>query len=187
MSATGGVDGGGSVQAIGNGMFSIDGKECTLDELVMAIGLAMKKVNDENLATKYSEIKDKLDKQETLNDCLQMISGYNNKMAEDADGCQEFSAADKQTWLNEYRPVLQKMGVKDGSGGVMGVGSDAKYTKAEIKTLVANVQNELQQMSTQNELDMMELNKFNSQNTSCIQLLKSCLDEVKQARNAAAR
>lgn len=60
-------------------------------------------------------------------------------------------------------------------------------TQEDVQNIVGELEGELQNMSTQNELDMMELNKLMSLNTTCMQLGRSGLDEAKNAMQTAAK
>jgi len=189
----------GSVQSLGDGYFLVDGKKLNLQDLIMNIGVQMKATNDQNLATKYGEIKDKLATQQKMNDTLQMLNTYAKYFDSDgkykgggpgsknSDTSMKLSDADMKVWKDQYRQLLKDVGVKDGSGGAQGIGSDGIFTKAELDTVIEGLKGKLQSMSTQNELDMMDLNKLNSLNTSCVQLLKSGMDEAKSAMQASAR
>ncbi len=65
--------------------------------------------------------------------------------------------------------------------------NDGKFTKQQLDTLLDNIRSGLDNLNSQNEMDMMKLNKLGNQRSSYVQLLSSMLSTVKEARGAAVR
>ncbi len=175
-----------SVQAIGSGYFMVDGLKMSFEDLIMKVQMSNVETADKVFAGRFSEIEERNKKISLMNDMLQVARKYQDNF--DKDGklkegkSASFTGSDLDTW-NKFHASAVSTGLVrtdiPGGGG--------PFSKQQLETLLDNTRSGLDNLNSQNEMDMMKLNKLGNQRSSYVQLLSSMLSTVKEARGAAVR
>ncbi len=182
----------GGIYSIGNGKFIYDGREVSFEDMVFLVQLEVINRVDEQFAAKFNEIKERNRQIKEINDILQMLRKYSQYFDKDGnwigkdefkvgDKTGKFSDADMKKWMEFWNKYV-KTG-KITAGGM----EDGNFYKSEIDAAMENCKAYISNLNAENELDMMVLNKWGNQRNSYMQLMKSLLEKIAQARGEAAR
>ncbi|MBW2067594.1 MAG: hypothetical protein JRI31_01755 [Deltaproteobacteria bacterium] len=180
------------IQSIGDGRFIYDGQEVSFEDMVFMVQMEVINRVDEQFAAKFNEIKERNQKIKEINDMIQILRSYANKFDKDGkwigedipdenDVTGKFFGEDMEKW-KEFWDKYVKTGMIDASGM-----EDGDFYKSEIEAAMENCKAAISNLNAENELDMMVLNRLGNQRNSYLQLMKSLLEKVSQARSEAAR
>jgi hypothetical protein len=205
------VDGSQSVQSLGGGYFSVDGQTLSFEDLVFNVQQGCVQTTDIKFAQKFSEISDRNKLLQELSDFYTMLNTYNDSFDKDGnrrtnskgdcsldnDNLAKFNTEDMLKYKNDtttppsgYFYDLIKSGIVDdgSSGGTSdkGIGTDGIFSKKELEITVENIKAVQDSRNSENEMDMMTLNKLSGQRSTFFQLWSTQLSLIKEARSAAA-
>ncbi|MBW2067595.1 MAG: hypothetical protein JRI31_01760 [Deltaproteobacteria bacterium] len=187
------------IHSIGDGRFIYDGREVSFEDMVFMVQMEVINRVDEQFAAKFNEIKERNKKIKDINDILAMLRKYQNYFNKDGEwiGPDDLKSKyksstgkdvglmkdeDKSKWLEFYREYCQT-GIVDDPG----ISWDCAFSKADIDGFMENAKAAISNLNAENELDMMVLNRLGNQRNSYLQLMKSLLEKISQARSEAAR
>lgn len=172
-----------SVQSIGGGYFMVDGAKMSFDDLIMKVQMNNVATTDKVFAGRFAEIEERNKRISLMNDMLQVARKYQGNFDKDGKltGSGQFTGGDKTVWDAFKKDIVNQGIVKTD------IPDGKDMTKKQLETLLDNIRSGLDNMNSQNEMDMMKLNKLGSQRSSYVQLLSSMLGSFKEARSAAVR
>lgn len=198
-----------TVQSLGGGYFSIDGQTMSFEDVVFDVQMECVQIVDVKFAQKFSEIKDRNKLLQDLSDCYQMLNSYTNSFNKDGDAKSgkkgekvsdkiiKFTNEDMKKWKDDttdppsgyYYKFVETGIFNDGStnGNKKGIGNDGRFTKKELDIAIENLKAGQDSKNSENELDMMTLNKLSNQRSTFFQLWSTQLNLIKEARSAAAQ
>ncbi|MFH0789736.1 MAG: hypothetical protein V2B13_19270 [Pseudomonadota bacterium] len=198
-----------TVQSLGGGYFSIDGQTMSFEDVVFDVQMECVQIVDVKFAQKFSEIKDRNKALQDLSDCYQMLNSYTSSFDKDGDAKSGkkgekisgkligFTDKDMKKWKNDttdppsgyYYEFVETGIFNDGStnGNKKGIGNDGHFTKKELDIAIENLKAGQDSKNSENELDMMTLNKLSNQRSTFFQLWSTQLNLIKEARSAAAQ
>ena len=181
----------GHVQSIGDGRFECDGEKMSFEDLAFMVQMESVNRVDEQFASKFSEVKQRNQDIKRINDMLSRLKGYESRYSgTDDNHVEKLTPEDQKVWKDFLKDYVDTGIINDsgtGSHSIWGIGNDYIFNHQELETVIESCKSAVSNMNSENELDMMTLNKLGNQRNSYMQLLKSLLEKVSQARGDAAR
>lgn len=202
-----------TVQSLGGGYFLVNGQTCSFEDLVFDVQKECVQNTDVKFAQKFSEIKDRNKLLQDLSDLYQMLNSYANSFDKDGDAQSDhkgikkgdklikFTEKDMKKWMDDttsppsgyYYEFIVTGIVDDGSDPTnqddreQGIGTDGVFSKKELDIAMENLKAAQDSKNSENEIDMMTLNKLSNQRSTFFQLWSTQLNLIKEARSAAAQ
>ena len=182
----------GGIQHIGEGKFLYDGKEMSFEDVAFMVQIEVINRVDEQFTAKFNEVRERNTKIKDINDMMGTMRKYMSHFDKDGnytddstrygdDGKKgKLTHHDAVEWVDFYNKYI-KTGIIEDSG------LGWTFDKKEIEGFIENAKSSISNLNAENELDMMQLNRLGNQRNSYMQLLKSLLQKVSQARSEAAR
>lgn len=196
------------IHSVGGGYFMVNGAKMSFEDLVMMVQMKNVETADKVFAGRFSEIEERNKKIQLVNDVMQMLRKYQGRFDKDGNISKTHQFVDVNSKIGKlddadkalfdrFVKEINDLGIVKGYDEWSGKGLiwshfEAKppiytFDKKALEVVLDNCRGGLDNLNSQNELDMMKLNKLGNQRSSYVQLLSSMLSTIKEARSAAVR